>query len=57
MAVVGQEGWVGMKVVVKFPESNSNLFENCRKVGILMEGEVGNIPGSVKDSAKDFGCD
>jgi hypothetical protein len=42
---------------VKFPEFNSNFFQDCREVGILMEGEVGDIPGSVKDSAKDFGLE
>jgi hypothetical protein len=40
---------------VKFPESN--FFQNCREVGILMEDEVGDIPGSVKDSTKDFGLE
>jgi hypothetical protein len=34
---------------VKFPKSNSNFFQDCREVGILMEGEVGDIPGSIKD--------
>jgi hypothetical protein len=41
---------------VKFPESNSNFFQDCREVGILM-GEVGDIPGSVKDSTKDLGLE
>jgi hypothetical protein len=43
---VGQEGWYGMKCW--------NFFEDYRKVRIMMEGEVGDIPGSVKDSMKDF---
>lgn len=42
---------------MEFLESNSNFLEDCRKVGILMEGEVGDIPGSVKDSTKDFGLE
>jgi hypothetical protein len=42
---------------VKFPKSNSNFFQDCSEVGILMEGEVGDIPGSVKDSTKDFGLE
>jgi hypothetical protein len=42
---------------VEFPESNSNFFQNYREVGILMEGEVGDIPGSVKGSTKDFGLE
>jgi hypothetical protein len=42
---------------VEFQESILNFFQNCREVGILMEGEVGDIPGSVKDSTKDFGLE
>jgi hypothetical protein len=42
---------------VKFTGSNSNFFQKCREVGILMEGEVGDIPGSVKNSTKDFGLE
>jgi hypothetical protein len=46
--------WVRM---VEFPESIPNFFQNCREVGILLEGEVGDILGSVKDSTKDFGLE
>jgi hypothetical protein len=42
---------------VKFPESIPNFFPNCREIGILMEGEVGDIPWCVKDSTKDFGLE
>jgi hypothetical protein len=53
--VVGQVGWDE-----RLAESIPSFFQNCREVGILMEGEVGDIPGSVKDSTKDwigrFGC-
>jgi hypothetical protein len=42
---------------MEFPESIPNFFQTCREVGILMEGEVGDIPGSVKDSTKDFGLE
>jgi hypothetical protein len=42
---------------VEFSESIPNFFQNCREIGILMEGEVGDIPGSVKDSTKDFGLE
>jgi hypothetical protein len=42
---------------VEFPKSIPNFFQNCGEVGILMEGEVGDIPGSVKDSTKDFGLE
>jgi hypothetical protein len=42
---------------VEFPESNSNFFQDSREVGILMKGEVGDIPESVKDSTKDFGLE
>jgi hypothetical protein len=44
-------------VSVEFPESIPNFFQNCREVGILMEGEVGDVPGSAKDSTKDFGLE
>jgi hypothetical protein len=33
---------------MEFLESIPNFFQNCREIGILMEGEVGDIPGSVK---------
>jgi hypothetical protein len=39
---------------VKFPESIPYFFQNCWEIGILMECEVGDVPGSVKDSTKDF---
>jgi hypothetical protein len=34
-------------------ESNSNFYEDSRKVGILIEGEIRDIPGSFQDSMKD----
>jgi hypothetical protein len=42
---------------VEFPESIPNFFQDCREVGILMEGGVGDIPGSLKDSRKGFGLE
>jgi hypothetical protein len=50
--VLGQVGWDG--IIMEFPKSIPNSFQNCREIRILMEGEVGDIPGSVKDSTKDF---
>jgi hypothetical protein len=46
--------YFGLFIQYKFPESIPNFFQNCREVGILMEGEVEDIPRSVKDSTKDF---
>jgi hypothetical protein len=42
---------------MEFPESIPNFFQNCWEIGILMEGEVVDIPVSVKDSTKDFGLE
>jgi hypothetical protein len=49
--VVGQAGWVGME----FTKSNTDFFKDSRKVGVLID--IGDIPGSVKDSTTDFGLE
>jgi hypothetical protein len=42
---------------MKFFKSDLDFVKDCGNVGILMEGEIGNIPGSVKDRTKDFGLE
>jgi hypothetical protein len=51
--------WVktGWKVGVGFTKSSTDFFKDCRKVGVLTESEIEVIPGSVKDSMKDFGLE
>jgi hypothetical protein len=53
--------WVGMgwKVGVEFTKSGAYFFKGCRKVRVLVEGENGDIPRSVKEGLwiGSFGCE
>jgi hypothetical protein len=53
------DNWVGIgwKVGVEFAKTSTDFFKDCKEVRVLMEGEIRDLPGSVKDSSKDFGLE
>ena len=53
---LGKRIRVGREGAVEFLELGFDEFGGCRDFKVLVCIVVGDIPGSVKDSTKDFGC-
>jgi hypothetical protein len=47
---------VGGEGAEEFFELGFYNFKDCTSIKVIAGSEVGNIPRSVKDSAKHFGC-
>ena len=54
---LGKRFRVGGKGNVEFLELGLDDFGHCRDFKAIVGGMIGYIPGSVKDSAKDFGLE
>ena len=48
---------VGGEGTVEFLELGFDVFGDCRDFKVIVGGVIGDVPGSVKGRAKDFGLE